>query len=399
MVLARHQSSQPRASSLARARVAVRATSRDPFAAPPAAPSAASPPAPADAHPPSVTLLPASMQPFGRKTWTWRGHRCSYITAGCGRTPVVLVHGFGASATQWRRAFAALVDHGGFKVYAPDLLGFGASDMPLPSSAAEDGSGHFYRLELWRDQIADFCGEFCGGGGGDGGEGARPVLVGNSVGSLSCLMAAAGPVRAKGVVLLNTAGALNNKGVVSDWRVALAYPIFLLVDLLLSVRPVARALFDGVRDPANLAGVLKGAYGDEEGAGGVDDELVALVAGPAGREGALDVFVDVVTSPHYGPKPWDLVPELKRRGTPLLVAWGTEDKLTPVDGPVGRYFKELAAQEEEEAKRAGGGGGGGGGGPRGVTFALLPGHGHCPHDDPRPTLARDHLLPWLASLP
>jgi len=259
--------------------------------------------------------------------------------------------------------------------------------MPLPEEANESGSAesstnkkHYYRLELWRDQLSDFCREFVGSDE----NAAAPVLIGNSVGSLTCLMAAAGPVRARGVVLLNTAGALNNKGVVSDWRIVLALPIFLLVDLLLSIRPIARALFDRVRDPESLSNVLKAAYGDEKGGEAVDDELVRLIAAPATRPGALDVFVDVVTSPHYGPKPWDLVPEIRARGTSLLVAWGTEDKLTPVDGPVGKYFRALG---EEEA------------GEGGVTFALLDGHGHCPHDDPRPTLAKEHLLPWLERLP
>jgi pimeloyl-ACP methyl ester carboxylesterase len=395
---------RPAATTPLRPRVAVVASSggapgRDPFSS--SASAAPTPTTPNGSNDLPYDLLPAAMQPYGRKTWMWRGRRCSFVSAGCGR-PVVLVHGFGASATQWRRLFTRLVD-AGYKVYAPDLLGFGGSDMPLPSEG-DDGK-HFYRLELWRDQIADFCREFVGGGEEEeegGGQGQGPVLVGNSVGSLACLMAAAGPVRARGVVLLNTAGALNNKGVVSDWRIVLAYPIFLLVDLLLSVRPVARALFDNVRDPETLANVLKAAYGDDAGAGAVDDELVDLIAAPAARPNALDVFVDVVTSPHFGPKPWDLVPLIRERGTPLLVAWGTEDKLTPLDGPVGRYFRALAD---------GGGGDGsgeqeeGGKGQREkeggseVTFALLEGHGHCPHDDPRPTLAREHLLPWLAALP
>lgn len=50
--------------------------------------------------------------------------------------------------------------------------------------------------------------------------------------------------RAAGTVLLNSAGAMNNKGVVGDWRIVLVYPIFLLIDLLLSIRPVAAYLFD-----------------------------------------------------------------------------------------------------------------------------------------------------------
>lgn len=51
-----------------------------------------------------------------------------------------------------------------------DLLGFGASDKPIIP----------YSMELWRDLLVDFSTEFID----------RPfVLVGNSIGSLACLMA------------------------------------------------------------------------------------------------------------------------------------------------------------------------------------------------------------------
>ncbi len=57
------------------------------------------------------------------------------------------------------------------QVYAIDLLGFGASGKPeLP-----DG----YSMELWRDQILAFIEEFMD---------QPPVLVGNSIGSLACIM-------------------------------------------------------------------------------------------------------------------------------------------------------------------------------------------------------------------
>lgn len=38
----------------------------------------------------------------------------------------------------------------------------------------------------------------------------------------------------------------NNKGVVSDWRIILAWPLLMLVDLLLRTPPIARALFDSL---------------------------------------------------------------------------------------------------------------------------------------------------------
>lgn len=52
----------------------------------------------------------------------------------------------------------------------------------------------------------------------------------------------------------------NNKGVVSDWRIALALPLFWIIDLLLSIRPIAQALFNNVRDREVLTKVLRGVY-------------------------------------------------------------------------------------------------------------------------------------------
>lgn len=59
-------------------------------------------------------------------------------------------------------------------MYALDLLGFGKSDKPVLA----------YNMELWRDQLADFLADFV----------QEPVvLVGNSLGSLTCLMVCAVP--------------------------------------------------------------------------------------------------------------------------------------------------------------------------------------------------------------
>jgi pimeloyl-ACP methyl ester carboxylesterase len=60
-----------------------------------------------------------------------------------------------------------------YRVYAIDLLGFGASDKPANVE---------YGPELWADLVCDFAEEFAH-------EGA--VLLGNSIGSLTVLSAAA----------------------------------------------------------------------------------------------------------------------------------------------------------------------------------------------------------------
>lgn len=77
--------------------------------------------------------------PFGRRTeyFSWRGERIAYTVAGEG-DPVLLVHGVyaGASSFEFRRNFDELSRS--FRVYAPDLPGYGLSDRPShPYAAAE----------------------------------------------------------------------------------------------------------------------------------------------------------------------------------------------------------------------------------------------------------------------
>ena len=62
------------------------------------------------------------------------------------------MHGFGASADQWRRlerALPASAEGGPAKVLAVDILGFGLSAKP----------GVSYTQHLWEQYIADFCAE------------------------------------------------------------------------------------------------------------------------------------------------------------------------------------------------------------------------------------------------
>ncbi|KAF5476021.1 hypothetical protein F2P56_007768 [Juglans regia] len=112
-------------------------------------------------------------------------------------------------------------------VYAIDLLGFGASDKP---------AGFNYTMETWAQLILDFLKEIV----------QKPtVLVGNSVGSLACVIAASESSRSlvQGLVLLNCAGGMNNKAIVDDWRIKLLVPLLWLFDFLLSQRGIASTIF------------------------------------------------------------------------------------------------------------------------------------------------------------
>ncbi|XP_068648638.1 uncharacterized protein [Aristolochia californica] len=288
------------------------------------------------------------------KTWQWRSYSINYLVKGVGPS-LLLVHGFGASVGHWRRNIAVLAES--YTVYAIDLLGFGASDKPAAFS---------YTMEAWAQLILDFVNEIV----------RKPtVLMGNSVGSLACLIAASessgGLVR--GLVLLNCAGGMNNKAIVDDWRIKLFLPLLWIFDVILKQRRIASSLFNNVKQRDNLKNILLSVYGNKES---VDEDLVQIIKRPADDEGALDVFVSVVTGPP-GPNPVSLMPRIS---LPVLVLWGDEDPFTPLDGPVGRYFCSLPSQLPN------------------VSLYILKGVGHCPHDD-RPELVHEKLLPWLAGLP
>ena len=65
---------------------------------------------------------------------TVHGHRLHYYVSGqAGGEPVVLLHGLGGRSEDWIRMLPYL-QRAGYRVYTPDLLGFGQSDEPLTAS-------------------------------------------------------------------------------------------------------------------------------------------------------------------------------------------------------------------------------------------------------------------------
>ncbi|KAF4356522.1 hypothetical protein G4B88_001070, partial [Cannabis sativa] len=60
--------------------------------------------------------------------WTWEGRKIHYVVQGEG-SPVVLTHGFGASAYHWRYNIPELAKK--HKVYAIDFLEFGWSEKAI----------------------------------------------------------------------------------------------------------------------------------------------------------------------------------------------------------------------------------------------------------------------------
>ncbi|KAJ1635468.1 Alpha/Beta hydrolase protein [Pavlovales sp. CCMP2436] len=299
-------------------------------------------------------------------SYRWRSrtmgceHTISYVTAGCGE-PVVLCHGFGGSAGYWRETIPPLAA-AGHKVYALDLLGFGGSDKPTDVT---------YSVDLWSELLLDFHDEFV----------QRPaVFMGNSLGSLVALSAAAADAssardpRIAGLVVLNCAGGMNSKFVVSDpanpglVRAVLGV-VFGLIDWVLNNPPLRDRAFAAYANEDNVRSILQAVYVNR---GKVDEELVRTILAPASDPNAARVFSAIITG-DPGLPPDALVDGIQ---LPVLAVWGEQDTFTPLLGSTGRLFSRMAVERPE-------------------TFAMrIIEAGHVPHDD-NPSAVLDELLPFL----
>lgn len=110
-----------------------------------------------------------------------------HVVSGPARagTPIVFLHGLGASADTWANCITILGER--HPVHAIDLPGHGRSPVPATSDAySRDGA--LAAIDLVLDRL-----------------GARPVLVGHSLGGyLALAHAATRPDAACGLVVLNT---------------------------------------------------------------------------------------------------------------------------------------------------------------------------------------------------
>lgn len=260
--------------------------------------------------------------------------------------PLLLIHGFGASLGHWCKNLPVFAD-AGYRPYALDLLGFGASDKPATD----------YTVELWARQICDFWEEKI----------QEPtVFVGNSIGGLlSLLVMAEHPETAAGGVLINCAGGLNHR------PEELSLPLRWLMTAftqLVSTPVAGKLIFNAIRQKSRIRRTLYQVYCDRAA---VTDELVEMLYRPSCDAGAQQVFASVLTAP-AGPQPTELLERLQH---PLLVLWGEEDPWTPISGA--KIYQERAKLKQH------------------TEFYPIASAGHCPHDE-KPDAVNQLILGWLA---
>lgn len=284
-----------------------------------------------------------------------------------------MIHGFGASSGHWRHTLPALAEDA--DVIALDLLGFGASAKPrsrLPGESDPPPAVR-YCFDLWAEQIVDVATAFFG-------IGELPCqlhLVGNSIGGMVALTAAR-LLRSRGVpprqvVLLDCAQrALDDKRLAQlpPWQ----RPSRPLLKALVRQRSLIAPLFRLLARPAVIRRVLAQAY--PSGAH-VDDELVELLFRPSTDAGAVESFRGFVNlfNDHLAP---ELLADLSRsqgsdeQPVPVRLIWGEAD---PWEDPAEarRWAEHYDCIQE---------------------LVVLPGVGHCPHDE-APELVNPVLLRWI----
>jgi pimeloyl-ACP methyl ester carboxylesterase len=296
---------------------------------------------------PMTTQQLLATKTLDKQTWTWQGHQIQYTVKGVGK-PLLLIHGFGASLGHWRSNIPSLAE-AGYRVFAIDLLGFGGSDKPALD----------YTLELWREQLKDFCQEKI----------EKPtIFVGNSIGGLLSLMLMADyPEISNGGVLINCAGGLNHRPDELNLPLRLIMGAF---TKLISSPLIGKFLFDNIRQKDRIRRTLYQVYNDPQA---VTDELVEMLYQPSCDAGAQQVFASVLSAP-AGPKPTELLEKLYH---PLLVLWGENDPWTPISGAT--IYQERANSQAD------------------TEFYPIAKAGHCPHDE-KPEIVNQLILDWLANL-
>ncbi|MDX1997454.1 MAG: alpha/beta fold hydrolase [Thermoanaerobaculia bacterium] len=129
------------------------------------------------------------------RTFDWREHGVVYYQSGpAGAPPVVLVHSIhaAASAWEWRGLFGELA--GDHRVYAYDLLGFGASERPEVE----------YDADLYVELLRDFLAEVV--------EGPAHVVAASLSGAHALVLAAEAPELFASLTVVNPTGLVTQAG-------------------------------------------------------------------------------------------------------------------------------------------------------------------------------------------
>jgi pimeloyl-ACP methyl ester carboxylesterase len=222
------------------------------------------------------------------------GYQMHYEAEGPAAGPVVvLLHGLGGRAEDWR-SLAPYFAKAGFRVYMPDLFGYGRSDKPANFSYSVRDQA--CAVVVFTDAL-----------------GLKQVDLGGwSMGGwVAQIVAGTHPERVRRLMLFDSAGIYQRP----DWD----------TDLFMSRTPAQLSRLEALLmpDPPRIPGFI------------ASDVLRLSAQNRWVTQRALDTMLtgkDTTDS---------LLPELKM---PVLILWGKEDRITPLE--LGRKIQKLVPQSE-----------------------------------------------------
>ena len=236
-------------------------------------------------------------QQFPRDNYIKAGEvNTRYWALGDQGSPVILIHGLGASADIWQKNVETLSKH--HRVYVPDLVGFGRSDKPdieyTPSSAARFIYDFMNALNI-----------------------EKATLMGYSLGGgISLQFSLEYPDKVDKIVLVDSAG-LGSKVI---------FPLRLLslpfIGKLMT-RPSRKGVYlyfrDAVYDRKLLNEDFIDLYYELHSLPGAQESLLRVIRTAIGIRGAREKLVAPIMN------------NLEKINQPTLIVWGKQDKVIPLE--------------------------------------------------------------------
>lgn len=238
------------------------------------------------------------LQPLPGETrdYAWNWGRVKYYVAGEG-DPLLLLHGIyaGASAYEWRENFEELAQN--FRVYAPDLLGFGLSEKPnVPYSA-----------NLYVRLVEDFMREVIG----------EPTLIcASSTSAAFCIAAQPITPMARKLALVCPTGIQHLRDPHAIGNRA--------IDKVLRTPVYGKSIYNAITSVAGIRHFLETeAYFDPRNISDQDVQYLHAVAHQPGSHYAVRAFI-------AGKLNLDISYTFWRLDKPILLLWGRHAHITPL---------------------------------------------------------------------
>ncbi len=238
--------------------------------------------------------------------------------------PLVLIHslGPGASSYEWRKNVSTLAEH--FRVYTPDLLGFGLSDHPTID----------YDADLYADLISDFIKEAV-----KETVDQPAIVIGHGLSSAYVIAAAyRRPQLFERLVLLEPSPIIleeTHPGPLSSaWKLLLRTPIIgQFIYNLLTSRQAIRSYYDkqGYHNPSLIT-----------------DELVEYIYTSAHQPNSRFTIASLLSN-HLN---LDVQEPFSRLKIPMVVVWGREGTPAPSEAsePFKRANPDIVVQIIDKAR-------------------------------------------------